>query len=248
MVEAKVKVPEVLGSIAGVLSALNVARNGQLPTALGGKSYITAVDASAEVKKQFVENNLIVLSNETVTHHEVLVGEDQRKTTIIGITGTYTIVSTKDGSRETISGVGDGMAIGTSVASNIASTNALKNALLRTFLITEQSVEDSAKNGDDSSSAKPVPAAVATAQRAAKPAAKKTPAKPASEEAPKPAPAPAAGRANENPTKAKIRAEWVETGKATRERILEIAKTGSGFETEDQKWQYVLKTLETGGA
>ena len=110
--------------------------------------YITAVDASAEVKRQFVENNLIFLPNESVFRHEVIAHKDRLNTTIV-ITGEYTIVSTVDGSKVTVAGTGDGLAGGTAVASNIASTNALKNALLRTFLITEQSVEDSAKQGSD---------------------------------------------------------------------------------------------------
>lgn len=175
MTTATTKVPEVYKAMAAVLKHLSVDKNGQLPGNMGGKSYITAVDASAEVKRQFVENNLVFTSNEEVTHHEVLVGTDQRKTVVIGLTGRYEITSLVDGSQVTISGGGDGMAIGTSVASNIASTNALKNALLRTFLITEQSVEDESRQGADD---KPVPAAVAKAaggvsKTAAKPAAKK---------------------------------------------------------------------------
>jgi len=114
---------------------------------MGGKSYITAVDASAEVKRKFVENSLIHLPVEKTTKHEVVPRGDRAPNIAVGIEGTYTIVSLVDGSTAVIGGVGDGLASGTAVASNIASTNALKNALLRTFLITEQSVEDAAKNG-----------------------------------------------------------------------------------------------------
>ena len=148
MTTATFEVPHVYTALAAILKSLSVEKNGQLPGNMGGKMYITAVDASAEVKRQFVENNLIFLPNESVFRHEVIAHKDRLNTTIV-ITGEYTIVSTVDGSKVTVAGTGDGLAGGTAVASNIASTNALKNALLRTFLITEQSVEDSAKQGSD---------------------------------------------------------------------------------------------------
>jgi hypothetical protein len=152
MVTAKIEhdeptVPHVYTALFAILKALSVPKNGTLPGNMGGKMYITAVDASAEVKRQFVENNLILLPNESVFRHEVIAHKDRLNTTIV-ITGEYTIVSTVDGSKVTVAGTGDGLAGGTAVASNIASTNALKNALLRTFLITEQSVEDASKQGD----------------------------------------------------------------------------------------------------
>lgn len=140
--------PHVHEAIASILESLSVAKGGVLPGNMGGKPYITAVDASAEVKRKFVENNLIFLPNEAIFQHKEIINKD-RINVLISITGTYTIISTRDGSSVTVSGTGDGLAGGTAVASNIASTNALKNALLRTFLITEQSVEDSAKNGDE---------------------------------------------------------------------------------------------------
>ena len=147
MTTATIEVPHVYTALAAILKSLSVEKNGQLPGNMGGKPYITAVDASAEVKRQFVENNLIFLPNESVFRHEVIAHKDRLNTTIV-ITGEYTIVSTVDGSKVTVAGTGDGLAGGTAVASNIASTNALKNALLRTFLITEQSVEDASKQGD----------------------------------------------------------------------------------------------------
>lgn len=159
-VVANEKVPAIFTSLAKVLRALSVEKNGTLPGSMGGKPYITAVDASAEVKRQFVENNIVILPEEKFTHHEVQELKD-RKFVVVGVEGRYTLVSTEDGSTAVVSGVGDGTAIGTSVASNIASTNALKNALLRTFLITEQSVEDEAKSGSES---KATPPAVAKAQ------------------------------------------------------------------------------------
>lgn len=140
------KTPHVHTAVANILNSLGVAKGGVLPSNMGGKPYITAVDVAKEVKSQFVSNNLIFLPKETIFQHKEIINKD-RINVLISITGEYTFVSTKDGSSVTVSGTGDGLAGGTAVASNIASTNALKNALLRTFLITEQSVEDAAKNG-----------------------------------------------------------------------------------------------------
>lgn len=145
---AEYTAPHVHTAIATILESLSVAKGGTLPGNMGGKPYITAVDAAAEVKRKFVENNLIFLPRETIFQHKEVINKD-RINVLISITGEYTFVSTKDGSAVTVSGTGDGLAGGTAVASNIASTNALKNALLRTFLITEQSVEDAAKNGTE---------------------------------------------------------------------------------------------------
>ena len=147
MTTATIEVPHVYTALAEILKHLSVEKNGQLPGNMGGKAYITAVDISAEVKRQFVANNLIFLPDEEVIKHETVMHKDRINTAIV-IRGTYTILSTKDGSSVTVSGTGDGLATGTAVASNIGSTNALKNALLRTFLITEQSVEDASKQGD----------------------------------------------------------------------------------------------------
>jgi len=147
MATAEFEVPEVYKALAEILKNLSVAKGGTLPGNMGGKPYITAVDASAEVKRQFVANDLIFLPNEEVVRHENLTVGNSLKVAIV-IRGEYTIISTRDASKVSISGTGDGLATGTAVASNIASTNALKNALLRAFLITEQSVEDAAKNGE----------------------------------------------------------------------------------------------------
>lgn len=141
------EVGHVYKALGEILKSLSVAKTGVLPGSMGGKPYITAVEATAEVKRQFVEHGLIIIPNETVVEHENIVTADRAVKITIVTRGEYTIVSTLDGSSVTVSGVGDGLANGTAVASNIASTNAIKNALLRTFLITEQSVEDEAKNG-----------------------------------------------------------------------------------------------------
>lgn len=186
--------PHVHTAIANILNTLGVAKGGVLPSNMGGKPYITAVDVAKEVKAQFVENNLIFLPQETIFKHEEIVNKD-RINVLISITGEYTFVSIEDGSSVTVSGTGDGLAGGTAVASNIASTNALKNALLRTFLITEQSVEDAAKNGPDE-------APNATTQKIER--ARNTPA------AAKPTPGSAKDR---------IRTEYIETGKITKEEV-----------------------------
>lgn len=147
-------IPAVYTSIAEVLKALSVEKNGTLPGNMGGRGYVTASDLSAEIKRQFVDNNLILLPSERELSHEVITFKE-RLNIAVSIEGTYTIVSTVDGSTAVVQGVGDGLASGTAVASNIASTNALKNALLRTFLVTEQSVEDQAKSGTGDDSAGP---------------------------------------------------------------------------------------------
>lgn len=158
--EVETTTPHVYVALAKILAALSVEKGGTLPSNMGGKPYITAADVSLEVKRQFVENDLIYLPNESVIWHEYITANNRLQVGL-GITGEYTIVSTVDGSNVQVSGTGDGLATGTAVASNIASTNALKNALLRTFLITEQSVEDAAKQGVEggAEAAGPSPAA-----------------------------------------------------------------------------------------
>lgn len=154
---------KVYEGVANTLKHLSVEKNGVLPGNMGGKPYITAHDIAAEVKRKFVENNLIFLPKETVVKHENIQANNRLQVSIV-VTGEYTIVSAEDGSSLTVSGTGDGLATGTAVASNIASTNALKNALLRTFLITEQSVEEAAKNGLPDAAPSPAQAKIAKAQ------------------------------------------------------------------------------------
>jgi hypothetical protein len=166
-------VPHVYLGLAEILRTLGVEKNGQLPQNMGGKPYIAAVDVAQEVKNLLVANSLIVLPNERVVKHEVVLANN-RLTVAVAIEGEYTFVSTVDGSSAAVQGVGDGLANGNAVASNIASTNAMKNALLRAFMITEQSVEDQAKNGTDESPAntpKAVAAATKSASKGAVPAA-----------------------------------------------------------------------------
>lgn len=149
MATAKIEnqVGAVYGAIGSILGELSVEKGGVLPGNMGSRPYITAVDLNAEVKRRFVEHNLILLPDEKFVKHEVSTSAQGRHSIFLVIEGHYTITSTLDGSSVTIAGVGDGLATGTAVAANIASTNALKNALLRTFMVTEQSVEDEAKNG-----------------------------------------------------------------------------------------------------
>lgn len=196
MATAKIEVAHVYTALAEVLKNLSVGKNGTLPGNMGGKAYITAVDASAEVKRQFVENNLVFIPNEEVVTNEHIIHKDRINIRIV-IKGSYTIVSTVDNSQVTVSGIGDGLASGTAVAANIGSTNALKNALLRTFLITEQSVEDDSKNGPSQP-----PAAVRKAQeRKANPP---------------------QGQRNVSSTQQKIVAEFIETGKVEKAQVTAV--------------------------
>ena len=197
----EVEVPHVYKALAEILKNLSVEKNGTLPGNMGGKPYITAVDAAAETKRQFVANGLVFLPREEVIKHETIQFKERLNVTIV-ITGTYTIVSTVDGSSVTVSGTGDGLATGTAVASNIASTNSLKNALLRTFLITEQSVEDASKAGSDSSDS---PATQSPAQRQIDKARAATPA--------------AKGNSELEDLKKKVR-DAIESGTVTREQVV----------------------------
>ena len=52
---------KVYEGVANTLKHLSVEKNGVLPGNMGGKPYITAHDIAAEVKRKFVENNLIFL-------------------------------------------------------------------------------------------------------------------------------------------------------------------------------------------
>ena len=158
----KYATPHVHTALGAILNDLSVEKNGKLPSNMGGKPYISAVDLSLEIKRKFVEHNLILLPTEHVVNHNSVTDATKRITFYISINGEYTILSTTDGSSVTIGGVGDGVAMGSAVAANIASTNALKNALLRTFLVTEQSVEDEAKNGPKQDASEMPPAPVAT--------------------------------------------------------------------------------------
>lgn len=149
------EVPGIYAKIHKILGELGVAKGGVLPSNMGGKPYITAVDLNKEVKDLFVEHKLIIVPSEQIDD-STFIDINNRAYVQLFIAGEYEIIDIEDGSSITIRGTGDGMAIATSVASNIASTNALKNALLRTFLVTEQSSEDAAKTTVDDGEAQPV--------------------------------------------------------------------------------------------
>lgn len=214
-------VPEVYRALANVIKDLAVDKNGTLPGNMGGKPYITASDVAGEVKNQFVKNSLIFLPNEEVIKQETIQFKE-RLNVLITITGTYTIVSTVDGSSVVVSGTGDGLATGTAVASNIASTNAFKNALLRTFIITEQSVEDSAKQGE----AAPAVQRQSAAQR------KVDSARPQSD--------------TKNP-KDEIRVEYIETGKVSKEQVnTALQAHNADGKTNAEAFVLILKDLKDG--
>lgn len=145
--KTKYTTPAVHTAIAEILKSLSVEKGASLPSNMGGGKYITAVDLNSEIKRKFVEHNLIQIPFEREVSKEIVISPKGGMVVTVSIEATYTITSTQDGSSVIIQGVGDGLATGSAVASNIASTNALKNALLRTFLVTEQSTEDAAKEG-----------------------------------------------------------------------------------------------------
>ena len=168
MVE-KNTVPHVYTAMAAILKELKVEKDGTLPGNMGGKTYASAAAVSNEVKKLFAEHDLLFLADEEPIKHHIEVVDGRAFKIFTSIKGTYTIISSRDGSSVTIGGVGDGIASSTAVSSNVASTNCIKNALLRTFLISENSVEEQAQMEQNVA---PVAAAVATARRQAAPVSK----------------------------------------------------------------------------
>ncbi|MCK9603174.1 MAG: hypothetical protein M0R66_02165 [Candidatus Omnitrophica bacterium] len=217
------KVPAIYGAMGEVLKALRVDKAGQLPTQLGGKTYITAADAFAAVKNLFADNHIVIIPTEKVVRYDTLVDSHEKVRFLIAVEGTYTLVSTVDGSTVTIGGAGDGTALGASVASNIASTNALKNALFRTFLISEQSVEDEAKQGSVSERPSPAQSKIDAARKAS------------------------ASAKSESSFRSKIRTEWVDTGKITRDRANELlGEAEANGLKEEAAYKWILEGLESG--
>lgn len=133
--------PKIYKAIHNILSALNVAKTGTLPGNMGGKEYMTAEAVANEAKKLFVENDLILVSNEDVTQIDTPDFGDKKTRVFLTIKGTYEAIHIEDGSSITFSGTGQGLATGTAIAANIASTFALKNALQRQFMVSEDSVD-----------------------------------------------------------------------------------------------------------
>lgn len=133
--------PKVFAAIHKVLKALQVDKNGELPSNMGGKSYATAEAVSNGVKNLFVENNLILEANEELADISTPDFGDKKSRFLVTTRGTYRAIHIEDGSSISFSGLGQGLATGTAIATNISSTFALKNALQRQFLISEDSVE-----------------------------------------------------------------------------------------------------------
>lgn len=164
-------VPKVYAAIHQVLKALQVEKNGELPSNMGGKNYATAEAVSNGVKNLFVENNLILEANETVSHVDTPDFGDKKTRFSIVITGSYRAIHIEDGSSISFSGTGSGLATGTAISANIASTFALKNALQRQFLISEDSVEREGQT--EQAAPKQTPAQRTATQAATPPAPKK---------------------------------------------------------------------------
>ena len=224
--ENKTQVPHVFTAVAAILKHLEVEKGGTLPANMGGKKYIPAPALAEEIKRQLVAQNLILLSEEQVVGQEAVINKDRLNIRVVVI-GTYTLVSTIDGSNVSISGTGDGLATGTAVASNIASTNAQKNALLRTFLVSEEAVEEESMREAAAPQEKRSTAAAAKV-------AKKAPAKPA-----------ARGSKGSQET---IRTEFIDTGVVTREQVNDLVssvKTSDGLAGEPL-FAEVLNRLRNG--
>jgi hypothetical protein len=138
---AEFKAPHVDLMMLEILKVFSVDKDGQLPSNMGGKEYVSAPALFKNAKAEFTKRDLIVYPNERYIEYATVPRGDRAPTIVVAVEGTYQIVSTVDGSSRVISGTGDGMGQGNSVASNIASTNALKNAMLRVFLGATQKRE-----------------------------------------------------------------------------------------------------------
>lgn len=161
--------PLIYKLLSEVVGELRANADGQLPGNMGGKAYIPAVEIANKTKALFYSKGIISIPNEQVIESQSDYNFDSttgRFATHVTTRGEYTLIAIEDGSKVTISGIGEGTNKGSSVAANIASTNAFKNAFLRTFLITETSVEDEAKNGQRED-AQAQPRAVAQAHKVA---------------------------------------------------------------------------------
>jgi hypothetical protein len=162
---AEFKAPHVDLMMLEILKVFSVDKDGQLPSNMGGKEYVSAPALFKNAKAEFTKRDLIVYPNERYIEYATVPRGDRAPTIVVAVEGTYQIVSTVDGSSRVISGTGDGMGQGNSVASNIASTNALKNAMLRVFLGAESGLEADAKGDNEPARPeKPESRAVATAK------------------------------------------------------------------------------------
>lgn len=132
---------KIYGAIFNILKEMRVEKGGTLPPQMGNAKYATAEAISNATKNLFVENNLILIPEEKISHIDAPDFGDKKIRYLVTITGEYQVVHTEDGSSIRFSGIGQGIATGTAVAANIASTFALKNALQRLFLISEDSVD-----------------------------------------------------------------------------------------------------------
>lgn len=222
MTEAEIG--HVYTAMAEILKHLAVEKGGTLPSNMGSGAYITAEALSSEVKRKMVENNLILLSNETPVDKKIVEGNNGRNTFTITTRGEYTLISTVDGSQATISGLGDGVSVNTAVAANIASTFALKNALSRTFMVDERGVEENAMK--EVSAGAPTERALGAATATMKPAER---------------PAPKATSAQKS-VKDVIRVDYIDSGKISREKVNEI-KNALQADNPDLKGDDLMNVL-----
>lgn len=226
------KTPKVYAAIHKVLGALVVEKNQTLPSNMGGGKYAPASAVANEIKRLFYQENLILLTKETVNEHAVIDAGNNKTRVSVSITGTYTAIHVEDGSSVEFSGTGDGLATGTAVASNIASTNAQKNGLLRTFLVSEEGVEE------DSQREQAQPKETA-AQRTAK--------APAATKPKKTATAPKASGADNKAAQERI-AAGIESGALDRDRVTALHNKIAEEQGKEKGEVIVdlLKALEAG--
>lgn len=162
----------VYRALHNVLRELDVDKDGVLPGNMGGSAYRSAEALTAGVRALFVQHDLILVPQESVSHNERYEFNKRVEFTAT-VEGVYHIISAEDGSSVTIKGVGRGKSTGTTVDVNIASTFALKNALQRFFLVSDNKLEEEGMS--DGSAPGPTKAERAAAKAAVTPQPKAKP-------------------------------------------------------------------------
>ena len=149
-------VPAIYAALLAIQNEYAVEKKGKLPSNMGGSMYAAASDQFAEFKK-LAQKHRVLTINQNIPSQTELREISGRAYDYVVVTLSYKLVSLEDGSSETISGTGTGIAINNSVASIIANTNAMKTAI-QGFTMTTESSEDAAKSGPGESEGGPTKA------------------------------------------------------------------------------------------
>lgn len=252
MTEAKTKGKNIFQKIAAIQAEIpTLQKNGVGPQAQGSYKYLSVDDIFVAVKPLEEKHGVIVVMEEPQVGFHYNTAADKgdgrvpkEATQAFGTFG-FRAINTEaddpfaDSYYFTVPAEG---ADSSDKAIRKTVTQAQKIAYITLYRIITGEVDPDAQDGAADVQSEPsavdrkVEAARKPATGAAKPAAAKRT-------------QPAARSTSDNEFKAKVRTEWVETGKVTGQRATELAKEAAakGFESDEEKWKYVLKILETGG-